>query len=179
MSNVYENDDFDQEQSDPGNLRKAVEKANKAASAKDAELAQLRAELNEVKLGQVFTEKNVPAALQRLMKAEKVEASPEAVDKWLTENGSDFGWAPQAASTQKPEGQQVPPQEAPAVQSVLDEDDIAALGRIDGVAVAGSQTDNGDRVASVVSAVESQLPRNARFEDVVALLQAQGVEMTR
>lgn len=177
MSYDYELDGNDQEQGGPKALREALDKANKALEAANAMIAKQGTELSEIKLGQVFNEKAVPAALQRLMKAEKVEPSAEAVDKWLADNGSDFGWKPGGAA-ETAEGQESAPQEAPPaeVQSVLTPEDVAAQQRLQSVAAgSNSQTQTSDQIEAAVAAVESSLPANADYSQVVAALKAQGI----
>lgn len=124
----YDLDDDSNDQG-PKALRDALEKANKKLAELEKQNADLAKKANEGTLSQIFTAKKVPANIQRWMKRDEVEASPEAVDKWLEENGSDFGWNPQAASAETPEGQQTEAKEAPAAQSVLTPEDVAALQR--------------------------------------------------
>jgi hypothetical protein len=178
MSYGYDDNDDLQEQDGPKALREALAKANKALEAASRQNAELQSSLNEVKLGNVFSEKKIPAALQRLMKAEKVDASPEAVDAWLSENGSDFGWQPGGGSAEKQAEQQVPLEEAPAAQtqSVLTDEDTAALQRIQGVSTTGmGQTSLSDQADIAVQTIADKLGPNATLDDVIREFKAQGI----
>lgn len=178
----YDNDQFDGEQQSGGALRAQLEKALKDLKAAQEENAKLSANVKTVTLENILRDKNIPPKIQRWLKRDEVEPSPEAVDKWLAENGEDFGYKPGQAPTDSastPEGEQPKSVEAPAataVESVLSADDIAALERIQGL-LGGStgQTLMSDQVTNVVNAVESNLSPNASFEDAVKELAAQGI----
>ena len=184
MSYAYDEDD-NADQSGSG-LRAQLEKALADLKAAQKTNTELNAKFNETRLSQIFADKKVPANIQRWMKRDEVEPSPEAVDKWLAENGEDFGYKPgatPAAVTESPEGQQSPVEEAPAapaVESVLTPEDVAQLTRIQGLLAQGvGQTVLSDATSVAVSTVESQLGDNASFEEAVAALQAQGIDMDR
>ena len=179
MSYEYEHDenDFDQNDQSAGGLRKALEKANKALAAEQAKTAELSKSVNEYRLTSVLAAKNVPANIQRWMKRDGVEPTAEAIDQWLAENGEDFGWKP-GSTAEKPEGQESAPEEAPAAEakSVLTPEDIAAQQRIQQVTAAGvGQTQSSDQAEAAVAAVASSLGPDAKYEDVIAALRAQGI----
>ena len=178
MSYEYEHDenDFDQNDQSAGGLRKALEKANKRAEAAEAKNAELAKSVNEFRLATVLSQKSVPPSIQRWIKKEGVEPTPEAVDQWLAENGEDFGWKP-GGTVEKPEGQESAPEEAPAAaQSVLTPEDIAAQQRIQQVTSTGvGQTVSSDQIDAAVNAVASSLGPDASYEDVISALAAQGI----
>ena len=178
----YDDDQFDDQQSGPKALRDELAKVKKALADAQAENAKLSANVKTVTLENILRDKHIPANIQRWLKRDEVEPSPEAVDKWLAENGEDFGYKPGQAPTDSastPEGEQPKSVEAPAataVESVLSADDIAALERIQGLLAGGTgQTLMSDQVTNVVNAVESNLSPNATFEDAVKELAAQGI----
>lgn len=180
MSYDYDDDG----QQNGGALRAQLEKALKDLKAAQEENAKLSNSVKSVTLENVLRDKQVPPNIQRWIKRDEVDATPEAVDKWLAENGSDFGYQPgqaQPASVQTPEGEQVQPVEAPAptaVQSVLSAEDIATLERLQGLLTQGvGQSVMSDQVATSVATVESKLGPDASYEDVVAELQAQGIPL--
>lgn len=178
MSYDYDDD----EQQNGGALRAQLEKALKDLKAAQEENAKLSKSVKTVTLDNLLRDKNVPANIQRWMKRDEIEPTPDAVDKWLAENGEDFGYKPGVTETaaEKPsESQQVAATEAPtepSVPSVLTPEDIAQLERIQGLLAAGTgQTVFSDAADTAVATVESKLGPNASLEDVVAELRAQGI----
>lgn len=178
----YDYDDDDQQQNG-GALRAQLEKALKDLKAAQEENAKLSKSVKSVTLENLLRDKKVPANIQRWMKRDEIEPTAEAVDKWLDENGSDFGYKPgeqtETAAVRPSEGQQVQATEAPtepAVQSVLTQEDIANFERIQGLLAQGvGQTVYSDAADTAVSTVESKLGPDASFEDVIAELKAQGI----
>jgi hypothetical protein len=177
--------DYDDDaQQSGGALRDQLEKALKELKGLREENAKLSGTVKTVTLENILRDKQVPANIARWMKRDEVEPTADAVDKWIAENGEDFGYKPgqpQPAGAETSEGKQSTPEEAPAapaVASVLSAEDIAALDRIQGL-LAGSvgQTVLSDQVSTSVATVESKLGPNASFEDVVAELQAQGISL--
>jgi hypothetical protein len=179
-------DDDDQQQSG-GALRAQLEKALKDLKAVQEENAKLSANVKTATLENLLRDKQVPPNIQRWMKRDGVEPTAEAVDKWIAENGEDFGYKPGVQtgnvtdSAEKPEGQQSPAEEAPAasaVASVLTPEDVATLQRLQGLLTQGTgQTILSDQVTTAVNTVESQLGPNASFEEAVAALQSQGIDL--
>ena len=102
----YDLSDFDEENVNAndamGQLRKALKAQQKATKDREAELATVREELSALK-GQVSSQtiaglleaKGAKPGLAKFMA--DVEATDEAVTKWLTENGEIFGYTPKAA----------------------------------------------------------------------------------
>lgn len=179
MSYGYD-DDSNDEQQNGGALRAQLEKALKDLKAAQEENAKLSKNVKTATLDTVLRDKNVPANIQRWIKRDEVEPTPEAVDQWLAENGTDFGYKPggETAAEKPSEGQQVPATEAPtepAVPSVLTPEDVAQLERLQGLLAQGvGQTVFSDAATTAVSTVESQLGPDASFQDAVAALKSQG-----
>lgn len=177
--------DYDDDaQQSGGALRAQLEKALKDLKTAQDENAKLSASVKTVTLDNLLRDKQIPANIARWIKRDDVEPTADAVDKWVQENGSDFGFKPgqpQPAGAETSEGEQSKPEEAPAapaVASVLSAEDIAALDRIQGLLAQGvGQTVLSDQVTTVVANVESQLGPDASFEATVAALQSQGISL--
>ena len=173
--------DDDNDQQTGGALRAQLEEALKKVKALEAENEKLGVSVKTVTLDNVLRDKKIPPHIQRWIKRDSVEPTADAVDKWVAENGADFGYKPgdETAAVKSSEGQQVPAVEAPtepAVESVLTPEDIANLERIQGLLAGGSgQTVYSDAAETAVKTVESQLGPNASMEEAVAALAAQGV----
>ena len=176
----YDFDDDDNEQQSGGALRAQLEKALKDLKAVQDENAKLSASVKSATLETVLRDKGIPPKIQRWLKRDDVEPTADAVDKWLAENGEDFGWKPRS-SAETPEGEQSKPEEAPAAQStpsVLTDEDAAAYQRANQLAAQGvGQTLTSDQQKAAVDAVASQLDGNPDFGDVVRLLEAQGISI--
>lgn len=182
-------DDFDDEQNygeenSPKALRDLVKKLTKERDALKAERDTFATQAKEATLSTVFTDLKIPAHIQRWMKRDGVEANADAVKTWVNENGADFNFklgdnAP--AETESPEGQQSSPVEAPAApaaQSVLTPEDAAELARLQALMAGGvGPTVSSDALSTAVASVESQLGPNASFDEAVAALRAQGIEI--
>lgn len=165
-----------------GALRAQLEEALKKVQALTAENEKLGKSVKTATLDTVLRDKGIPAHIQRWIKRDDVEPTPDAVDKWVAENGADFGYKPgkqETAAVEPSEGQQVQAVEAPtepAVPSVLTPEDVANLERIQGLLAGGSgQTAYSDAAETAVKTVESQLGPNATMDQLVAALAAQGV----
>lgn len=177
-------DDYsDDDQQSGGALRAQLEKALKDLKAAQEENTKLSANVKSVTLENLLRDKQVPPNIQRWMKRDGVEPTGEAVDKWIAENGEDFGYKPgstQTDSVKTPEGEQSSSVEAPAtsVASVLSAEDVATLQRLQGL-LSGStgQTVMSDQVSTSVATVESKLGPDASYEDVVRELAAQGLDI--
>ena len=173
----YDFDD-DNEQQSGGALRAQLEKALKDLAAAKEENSKLSTAVKSATLETVLRDKGIPPKIQRWLKRDDVEPTAEAVDKWLAENGEDFGYTP-GSSAEKPEGEQSKPEEAPAAQStpsVLSDEDVAAYARANQLSAQGvGQTLTSDQQKASVDAVAAQLDGNPDFGDVVRLLEAQGI----
>lgn len=102
----YDLDDFDETNVSAndamGQLRKALKAQQKLVKDREAELETVKGELTTLK-GQVSSQtiaglleaKGAKPGLAKFMA--DVEATDEAVTKWLTDNGEIFGYTPKAA----------------------------------------------------------------------------------
>lgn len=109
-------------------LRKALKAQQRVVKDKEAELGTIRDELTGLKtekssrtMAELLESKGAKPTLAKYMK--DIEPTDEAVTKWLTENGDDFGYKSEAAGDGKPEegapsGEQV--QLDPGMQAILD-----------------------------------------------------------
>ena len=88
------------------------------AKDQNAELARAR---NQATLETLL--KDIPPRVTKWMKrdfdADKTEPSKEAVEKWLAENGEDFGYKPGEPEkpAPQPDGQQASPEVPPEIQA--------------------------------------------------------------
>lgn len=176
-------DDYDDEtQNDgPKALRDLVDKLKRDNAKLTEENSKFAAKAKAADLATVFTKLSVPPKIQRWIK--DVDSTEEAVQKWLDENGEDFGYQPASAQTdsvQTPEGEQSTSVEAPAtaVPSVLSLEDIATFERLQGLLNGSTgQTVLSDQVNTSVATVESKLGPDASFDEVVSELRAQGIDI--
>lgn len=91
--------DYDDENDNPGNLRKALEKALKAAKAAEDRAAaaesaktELEGKFKSQSLASLLSERKIPTGLSKFMG--DVEPTAESVDNWLKENGELFNLKP-------------------------------------------------------------------------------------
>jgi len=100
----YDNDGFDDddfEDSSEGfkKLRAALKKANERNTAQAEEIKTLSGKVSRVTVKDVLTAKKANPAIGRFILADGVDVTNEvAVDEWLQENGSLFGYTPAPAS---------------------------------------------------------------------------------
>lgn len=177
-NNEYDYDDDDEfedeSQNAPKDLRRALSKANKQL----AELAKQNEELNKKlasqSLSSLMSEKKIPANIQRWMKRDGVEPTAEAVDKWLEENGSDFGWKPEG-EVQEPQAQETQQAQAPAQQGVLSPEDAAQLQRLQAMGQAPADPPAIDPMKAVVDQVANSINIDTDFDAVARALKAAGI----
>lgn len=121
-------------------LRKQLKEAQKRDAERETELAQLRGQTRERSLSEVLAAKGLHLKVAKLYPKD-AEATPEAVDTWLSEYGDVFGL--QA--------------EEPA-QSAVDQDSITAHQRIAGTAqnaaTPGRESDAAARIAAATTPEE-------------------------
>ncbi len=112
-ANQYEyEDDYEEQDNGPAELRKALKKAQKEREAIEAELNKMRSELRARSVKDVLASKGVPDKLAKLIPSDI--DTPEQIDSWLSEYSDVFG-------IQKQEE---------AVQPTVDEETINANQRI-------------------------------------------------
>ena len=127
-ANQYDyEDDYEEQDSGPADLRKALKKAQKEREALEAELNQIRKDLKSRTVKEVLESKGVPTKLAKLIPSDI--DSPEQIDAWLTEYSDVFGL-------------QTQDQEEPA-QPNVDQDTIKASQRINQT-TSTAQTPSGD-----------------------------------
>lgn len=127
-ANQYDYEDENEEQDNgPAELRKALKKAQKEREALEAELNQIRKDLKSRTVKEVLESKGVPTKLAKLIPSDI--DSPEQIDAWLNEYSDVFGL-------------QAKDQEEPA-QPNVDEDTIRASQRINQT-TSTAQTPSGD-----------------------------------
>ena len=115
MANQYEYEDETEEQDNgPAELRKALKKAQKEREAIEAELSQLRSDMRSRSVKDVLALKGVPDKLAKLIPSDV--DTPEQIDAWLNEYSDVFG-------IKQPE----------SVQPAVDEETINANQRINNV----------------------------------------------
>jgi len=89
-ANQYEEDDnYEEQDNGPAELRKALKKAQKEREAIEAELNKMRSELRARSVKDVLASKGVPDKLAKLIPSDV--DSPEQIDSWLTEYSDVFG----------------------------------------------------------------------------------------
>lgn len=117
----YEDDDDTFEDSDSGlsNLRKADRAKAKRIKELEDELEGLRKFQRESVVSSVLKEKGVNPNIAKYIPSD-ASTSAELVEKWLDENGADFGYTKQTAEA--------------TTESQINSEDLAALRQIDMVA---------------------------------------------
>lgn len=127
-ANQYDyEDEYEDQDNGPADLRKALKKAQKEREALEAELGQMRKDLKSRTVREVLESKGVPAKLAKLIPSDV--DTPEQIDAWLNEYSDVFGLQTQS-------------QETPA-QPNVDEETIRANQKINNT-TATAQTPSGE-----------------------------------
>lgn len=126
----YDLDDFDENNVSAndamGQLRKALKAQQKLVKDREAELATIKEELTTLKgqarsqtIAGLLEAKGAKPGLAEFMA--DVEATDEAVTKWLTEKGDLFGYQPKATSDgeQEPQSQTQEAGLSPDLEAIL------------------------------------------------------------
>ena len=93
MANQYEyEDDYEEQDNGPAELRKALKKAQKEREAIEAELNKLRSDMRSRSVKDVLASKGVPDKLAKLIPSDV--DTPEQIDAWLNEYSDVFGLKP-------------------------------------------------------------------------------------
>ena len=179
-------DDYDEENEDSGtspkSLRAALNKANKILAELKSQNEALTGQVNESRLASLLSTKKVSPSIQRWIKKDGVEPTAEAVDKWLAENGEDFGWKPGGETQVKEndtETKHESSEEQPRTErrSVLTDEDIAALERVQALAGQGSgPVYHADQDKATVDRIAQGLDP-LDYDGAVAQLKAAGIEI--
>jgi len=89
-ANQYEYEDEVEEQDNaPADLRRALKKAQKEREAIEAELNKMRSEMRARSVKDVLASKGVPDKLAKLIPSDI--DTPEQIDSWLSEYSDVFG----------------------------------------------------------------------------------------
>ena len=90
MANQYEyEDEIEEQDNGPAELRKALKKAQKEREAIEAELNKMRSEMRSRSVKDVLASKGVPDKLAKLIPSDV--DTPEQMDAWLNEYSDVFG----------------------------------------------------------------------------------------
>ena len=179
MSDRYDNDDFDDDQDhSPAGLRKALEKAKREAKEANARADKAEAEkadaLKTVKkstLKDILEKKGVKPGLTRFLEQDNVEATAEAVEAWLQENGEFFNVKANAPKDEA--GDEVV--DDAGDEDVIDPELAAALEasqRLDQSGVSPSQVGTMQRIKALPTD-----PSKASWEDLVNGLKEAGAPL--
>lgn len=170
-----EYDELDEENdANPGNLRAALKKAQKEkadAEKAQAEMQKQIADLTKLQAGQTIAQllqaKGVSPKAAKFLQNDNVEATPEAVDAWLTENGEFFNIK---------SGDDTPTGESATAPSPASGDYAAVLAALQANSAMGqesSATQNAQE--QVLLGKLSELGQNVKSEaDITAALRALG-----
>jgi hypothetical protein len=175
-------DDYTGDDHSPAGLRKALEKA--LAKAKEAEARAVKAEaaaadaqkvVRKSTLAEILKDKGVKPGLTRFLEKDDVEATPEAVDAWLTENGEFFNVKAEATPEQTPAADNDAHVDLTGHEDVIDPalaEALQASQRLDQSGVSPSQVGTIQRVQGL-----STDPSKGSFDDLVETLRQAGAPL--
>jgi hypothetical protein len=183
MSDRYDDDNFDDENDhSPAGLRKALEKAKREAKKAQEELAAEREARTKAEglvkkstLTEILKDKGVKPGLTRWLEKDDVEATPEAVDAWLTENGEFFNVKAEATPEQTPAADNDAHVDLTGHEDVIDPalaEALQASQRLDQSGVSPSQVGTIQRVQGL-----STDPSKGSFDDLVETLRQAGAPL--
>lgn len=107
-------DDDDTNEPTPGDLRKALEKANKKNSDLEALVKQLEARARKADINEVLQDLKLPAKVSKLIPSD-VEPTKEAVKAWAEEFADVIGFSAEAPAGTPTETETAPQNAAPSV----------------------------------------------------------------
>jgi len=177
--NGYDDDDDDFD-FDSGDALSKVRKANRAQNKRIKELEEVLAErekaLNELSgkvkvtgVTDILKARGANPALARYALKDDVEPTEEAVDAWLTENGSLFGYEPKAVEVSD---SSVPGESGDVDMSSI-ADALAAMQRVQtGEANSAPALAGNDKMAQAFAAIDSKA---TSFDDVARALSQLGI----
>lgn len=165
-------DDDEFEQNAPKDLRRALNKANKEKAELAQKVDDLMKQVRTQTLASILNEKKVPAKIQRWIKRDEVEATPEAVQKWLDENGEDFGYKPE---DEKPVETKETKVETPAQQGVLTDEEQAVLQRLQAMGQVSTDVPGIDPQKAVVDQIAANISLDTDYEAVARALKEAGI----
>jgi len=179
FSNGYDDDDDDFE-FDGGDALSKVRKADRAKAKRIKELedilaerekslAELSGKVKVTGVSEILKARGANPALAKYALKDDVEASEEAVDAWLAENGSLFGYQPQSAEASDESG------DSADVDTSSLADAIAAMQRVQtGEANAAPALAGNDKLAQAIAAIGNKA---TSFDDAAAALAQLGIPM--
>ena len=180
MSDYTEYDDDTFDNGGPADLRKAYEKAKREAreaqKALEAEKAARIAAEKKVRsttLTEILRDKKVNTKVARFLEKDGVEATPEAVDEWLKENGEFFNVRPAADAQQETTDEVVEDVPEDAIPDEL-ANGIQLSQRLDSAGVSPSEVDTIQRINSI----PADPNKVQSYEDLVAQLAEIGAPLT-
>lgn len=119
-------DEYDETDQGPADLRKALAKAKREATetrkAYDEmakQLADLNVKVKSNTLAELLSAKGVNPKAAKFLQSDNVEATPEAVDAWLAENGEFLNLKPKTETTDGAAEEQAPGTD-PGMKALLD-----------------------------------------------------------
>lgn len=146
--------DGDLDNDGPGGLRRALEKAQKAAKdaiaraeKAEADRAEALKSVRSQSLTSLLRDKGVKPALAKWLEKDDVDATPEAVDAWLKENGEFFNVKP-AEPSKEVQAEDNEPQGQPNIPEGM-EAAIRASQSLDASGVSPSEVDAVTKIRSV------------------------------
>lgn len=173
--NPWTNDDSDQSEGAPKALRdhakqldKQLKDAQAALEKANDQIASLTKANHQTTLDGLL--KDVPPSAAKWLKrdftAENIDPSAEAVQKWLAENGGDFGYKPEGdkpagEAPKTPEDQDLSPETLAAYQAIQE--------------ISGTNAEGGNATIQQIQALD-QNP-NASYEDLVKAFRAMGAPL--
>lgn len=146
-------------------LKKELEESRKAAAELQKEYAKLEKSQKVANLEGILRDKQVPANIAKWIKRDDVDASEEAVSKWLEENGEDFGYK----ANQPPTQQAQPDQSATPVVSEADAQALEAWGSLD------ENRPGGGIDVRFADQLKDMEARNLSYDEIVEGLRKAGV----
>lgn len=175
---AYDEHEYDESNNGPRALREALEKANKRVSELEKANSDLTAKVSQFSLASVLAEKKVPGNIAKWLKRDNVEPTAEAVDKWLEENGADFGWKPGAQeASEGATAEEAPAQGQQAPQSVLTPEEQAQY-QLAQAAMSGASGAPGQPLDAMNAAVEQIAAKNLSWEDTIRALAEAGIPIS-
>ena len=180
MSDNYDFDDFeDDNDNSPAGLRKALKKAQAEAKRARDELAaekeaREKAEKSVKKstLTEILKAKGVKPGLARFLEKDDVEATPEAVDAWVKENGEFFNIKESADEGEQQLEEQGDDDEGEDIIDPALAQALQASQQLDSAGVSPHIVGLDKRLASI-----SNDPSKGSYEDLVAQLAELGAPL--
>lgn len=164
-SDVFDNDDSNEQQTQeadgPKALREALKKANREREELAEKVAKFEAAQREQALTNKIREAGLPEGAAKFAAKDLSEVTDDAVAAWVEENRSLFGGVVEN-TTQEAEGSS-----AAVGKPSIDPDTAAAIQRVQGVQPGAFEPGSVSEVHSAMDQVVEGAPRTASFESVI------------